>query len=404
MRRFLGWPLAVTAVVLAAACGGDDDDDAASTDAPATSSDATAAATTESAESAATSAPDATPPGTDAPTGNDFPEEIFGNLEGEVVWYDTSGGTTTEYRDQTIFGNFTEMTGVTTRADYNAGQTKYFATIDAGADIPWSMIEFGSKSEFDRAVEMGQVMKLDPEVVPFERMQDGTYTEYGIEVLRYGWNIAYNTDVYPDPASAPDSAADLFDTEAFPGKRCLFQWPGGTMELALMADGVAPEDLYPLDVERAFAKMDTVKEDTVWWLTGDESIRYLVDGECDLGMSWSGRVYNAVTKDGAPLAMTWNDSMVSFVYYGVPVGAPNPEAGQALISWWLRDLDGQREFVQLAPYPTPITQLDEEGYPEELAPWLPSGENLEDSVKEGIDFWKENLDPILAEFNTWVAS
>jgi putative spermidine/putrescine transport system substrate-binding protein len=411
MRRLLGGMVAFTAFALTvAACGDDDDDAGTATPTPTEAVEATdapspteAVTPTEPAGTTAESA--ATTPGTEAPAaGNDFPDEIFGDLDGEVVWYDTTGGTTTEYRENTIFANFTEATGVTTRGDFQAGQTKFFATYEAGADVPWSMIEFGSKAEFNRAVEQGLVMPLDTDIVPVDRMQDGAYTEYGIEVLRYGWNVVYNTDVYPDPATAPSTVADLFDTEKFPGKRCLFQWPGGTLEFALMADGVAPDDLYPLDVDRGFAKLDTVKDDTVWWLTGDESIRYLVDGECDLGMSWSSRVYNAVTKDGHPLAMTWNDSMVSYVYYGVPVGAPNPEAGMALISWWIRDLEGQREFVDLAPLPTPIKALDEEGYPDDLSPWLASGDNVEDSVKEGVEFWQENLDPILERFNTWVAT
>ena len=371
MRRILGATLAISAALWTVASGSDDTSDTA------------------------------------APTDAQFPEEIFGDLEGEAVWYDTSSGTTTEYRDQTIWANFSDFTGVTTRADYYPGQTQFFATVEAGADIPWSMIEFGSKSELDRAVEMGLVMPLDTSVVPVDQMVEGTYNEYGIQVLRYGWNVVWNTDVFPDPETAPSSVADLFDTEKFPGKRCIFEWPGGTYDLALMADGVAPEDLYPLDTERAIAKLDTIKDDIVWWLTGDESIRYVVDGECDLGFSWSGRVYNAVTNDGAPLAMTWTDSLVSHVWYGVPVGAPNPEAGMAMISWWIRDLEGQREFVQLAPYTTPIKALEEEGYPDELAPWLPAGENVADSVfetQESVEFWTENLEPILERFNEWVAS
>jgi putative spermidine/putrescine transport system substrate-binding protein len=238
-------------------------------------------------------------------------------------------------------------------------------------------------------------------------MEDGSYNDYGIEVLQYGWNIVWNTDVYPDPAAAPRTAADLFDAEKFPGKRCMFQWPGGTYDLALKADGVAPEELYPLDVERAKAKLDTIKDDIVWWITGDESMRYVIDGECDMGMAWSGRVYNAVTKDGAPLEMSWEDSAVSSVWYAVPVGAPNPEAGMALISWWIQDLDGQREFVQLAPYTTPIQALEEEGYPAELAPWLASGENTANSTRgtpESDQWWAENLDATLEDFNQWVAS
>ena len=98
---------------------------------------------------------------------------------------------------------------------------------------------------------------------------------------------------------APTSFADFFDTETFPGKRGAYDYvTGGLPEMALIADGVAPEALYPLDTDRAYKKMDTIKDDIVWWDTGAQSVQLTADGEVAMGMSWNGRLI-AAHEEGA---------------------------------------------------------------------------------------------------------
>jgi len=88
----------------------------------------------------------------------------------------------------------------------------------------------------------------------------------------------------------------------FPGRRALRNHPIATLEAALMADGVAPDKLYPLDVDRAFRKLEEIKPNvTVWWTSGAQSAQLLTTAEVDMVMAWNGRI-TALTKEGAKVA------------------------------------------------------------------------------------------------------
>jgi putative spermidine/putrescine transport system substrate-binding protein len=331
-----------------------------------------------------------------------FPPSTFGDLEGQVVWYDTNGGQATAARESTIFKHFTELTGVPVTSDYNKDTTKLIAGLEAG-QAPWNAIDFPAVGAYIHARDQGLLEPLDKSIIPVDRMEDGAYDEYGIYTARYGIVLAWNTDKLPESGPQPTSLKDLFNTEDFPGKRCMMNYPefGGTLEAALLADGVPREELYPLDVDRAFRKLDTIKDDIVWWNSGAESVQYLINGECDIGVTWSGRVFDEVRKNDAPLKMTWGDSVYTQTVYGIPKGAQNLKAAQAMLAMWILDEKGQQEFVSKFPYPTPIKGMS---YSEEIAQWLPVGENLETAVEEDGEYYAKNLDELSERFIAWQGS
>lgn len=112
-------------------------------------------------------------------------------------------------------------------------------------------------------------------------------------------------------------------------------------------------------------------------------------------------MYNAVTKDDAPLAISWNNSLYTTAVYAVPKGAPNADAGQAAIAMWLLDEQGQQDFVEAIPYTTAIKGLS---YPDALAEWLPAGANTEAAIEEDEAYYAENIGELADQFNTWVSS
>jgi putative spermidine/putrescine transport system substrate-binding protein len=333
-----------------------------------------------------------------------LPDAVRDGASGEIVWHDGSGGLTTRAREATIMKSYGEETGATVRSDYNSDMTKFFAAMDSGATIPWSMVEFPTKGDFLRAVQAGYLEKLDPAIVDISLLAEGSYDEYGVDVMNYGILLTFNTEAFAGKP-APTSMADLYDTEKFPGKRCLFNYPqfGGVLESALLADGVAKDELYPLDLDRAFAKLDTIKSDIVWWSNGDDAVRLLASGDCSMGIAWSGRVYGAVVNDKAPLKPIWDDSLYAQAVYAVPKGAPNAAAGQALIQYWLADVEGQKNFVAQIPYTTNLKALGADAYGPDLAAWLPAGDNLKGAVQEDADYYLKNLTDVVDRFNRWVA-
>ena len=147
-----------------------------------------------------------------------------------------------------------------------------------------------------RGGEQGLIEKLDFSKIPNAAAMPGAYrSPYSVAYEFYSSVLAYSQKKYPK-ANAPNSWADFWDVKKFPGRRALRNHPIATLEAALMADGVAPDKLYPLDVDRAFKKLEEIKPHiTVWWTSGAQSAQLLNDGEVDMEMAWNGRV-SAVAK------------------------------------------------------------------------------------------------------------
>ncbi|MEP7174449.1 MAG: extracellular solute-binding protein [Aestuariivirga sp.] len=340
-----------------------------------------------------------------SPTGAEvLSPEVKSKLSGELVWHDASGGATTRAREETVIKDFVDETGLTVKPDFNSDMTKFFAAMESGASIPWSLIEFPTKGDYLRARDAGYLEKLDTSVVDTSKLGKGAFDEFGVDVMRYGIVFTYNTDKFTKEA-APTSIRDLYDVKKYPGKRCLFKYPqfGGVVESALIADGVEGDKLYPLDLDRAFKKLDTIKSEILWWSNGDDAIRLMSSGECSMGIAWSGRVYNSVKNDKAPLAMVWKDSLYAQAVYAVPKGAPNAPAGQAMIAHFIGDTEGQKSLVQKITYTTDIVGLDATAYGDELAPWIVAGENADSAIVEDAAYYSKNISEVVDKFNRWVA-
>ena len=146
--------------------------------------------------------------------------------------------------------------------------------------------------------------------------------------------LAYNTE--KTAGKVPEGWADFFDTTKIPGKRGLWKYStGGVLEFALMADGVKPADLYTptLDVDRAIKKLDTIKDDIVWWESGAQSQELIGSGEVAMSMIWNGRGYSAKHTDNKPVEMQWNQQILTADYFVVPKGTPNKQVAMEFIAW-----------------------------------------------------------------------
>ncbi len=184
-----------------------------------------------------------------------------------------------------------------------------------------------------RGGEQGLVEKLDFNKMPNAAAMPAAYrNDYSVAYEFYSSVLAYSLKKYPDEASAPKSWADFWDVKKFPGRRALRNHPIATLEAALMADGVAPDKLYPLDVDRAFKKLEEIKPHiTVWWTSGAQSAQLLNDGEVDMIMAWNGRV-SALIKDGAKVAYTYNQGIMQSTSLCILKGAPNVQTAMKFVN------------------------------------------------------------------------
>jgi putative spermidine/putrescine transport system substrate-binding protein len=146
---------------------------------------------------------------------------------------------------------------------------------------------------------------------------------------------AWNTDTYAD--STPQSWADFWDVEKFPGKRAYRGKVAGALEPALMADGVPPEDVYKVldseeGIERAINKIRELKPNIdVFWSSGAQHAQLMKDGEVDMSTGWNGRFDNA-RKDGAKVAYSFNQALLDYDCFAIPKGAPNKDTAMAFLA------------------------------------------------------------------------
>ena len=221
----------------------------------------------------------------------------------------------------------------------------------------------------------------------------------GIDV--YSTVQGYRTDRFK--ARAPDSWADFWDVAAFPGRRSLRKNPIDTLEQALLADGVALDKLYPLDVARAFASLDRIKPHVeVWWTSGAQSSQLIQSGEVDLIALWNARA-QATVDAGAPVRIVWNQGLYSIEGWGIPKGCPKLDAARRFVRF-CADARQQAVFTETLAYGP--TNLDCYRYiPAARAALLPTApENLKLMTIARESWWSANRAAMNERFNTWILS
>ena len=224
---------------------------------------------------------------------------------------------------------YTELTGIQWQESEESSNATIRAQVEAG-DVTWDVVDVGN--DFGLAPHADLLEPLDYTLIKRDEILDGFAGDYRVADITYGVVLAYNTEL--TAGQVPEGWADFFDLTKFPGKRGLWKYSeGGVFEFALMADGVAPDELYPLDLERAIAKLDTIKSEIVWWESGAESQELIGSGEVAMSMIWNGRGWSAKNQDGNPVEMQWNQQILTADYFVVPKGTPNKQPAMEFIAW-----------------------------------------------------------------------
>lgn len=156
--------------------------------------------------------------------------------------------------------------------DTPAGFAKLTAMVQSG-NITTALIDLET-GELERANALGL---LDP--IDWDKVQPAPM--YADAKLPYGFGNSYFATVmtWRSDAKAPAGWRDFFDTVNFPGKRALPDYPGYLLPFAVIADGVDPDKVFPLDLDRAFKALEPIKEHAIWWQSGAQAPQLLKDNE-----------------------------------------------------------------------------------------------------------------------------
>ncbi|WP_136476715.1 ABC transporter substrate-binding protein [Pseudomonas sp. DG56-2] len=305
------------------------------------------------------------------------------------------GGSTQDAQKQAWAEPFSDASKVRVVQDGPTDYGKLKAMVESG-NVQWDVVDVEADFALRAAAE-GLLEPLDFNTIKRDRIDPRFVSDHGVGSFFFSFVLGYNEGKLG--ANKPLDWSALFDTSTYPGKRALYKWPSpGVLELALLADGVAADKLYPLDLDRAFKKLDTIKKDIVWWGGGAQSQQLLASGEVSMGQFWNGRVY-ALQQDGAPVGVSWKQNLVMADFLVVPKGAKNKEAAMKFLAE-ASSAKGQAEFANLTAY-APVN-LDSIGLLKpELASNLPTA-YAQDQVTLDFAYWAKNGPAIATRWNEWL--
>lgn len=305
------------------------------------------------------------------------------------------GGTTQDAQNAAWAEPFSAETGTQVLQDGPTDYGKIKAMVEAGA-VSWDVVDV----EGDYAVQAGKAGLLEPldfTIIDKSRLDPRFVTDHSVGSFYYSFVIGCNKDAV---AECPKTWADLFDTAKFPGKRTFYKWSApGVIEAALLADGVTPADLYPLDLDRAFKKLDAIKGDIIWWSSGAQSQQMLASAETPYGSFWNGRL-TALAESGITVETSWDQNITAADSLVVPKGAPNKEAAMRFIA--LATSPKAQAAMAAATGYAPIN-LDA---PAEMDPGVRAtlpDQQAETQVDADMAYWAEHRDEIGARWYAWQA-
>ena len=291
------------------------------------------------------------------------------------------------------FTPYANATGVKFTESEDSSNATIKSQVESG-QVTWDAVDVGN--DFGLNVNSDLLEPLDYTKIPGSEVLPGFAGKYRVADITYGVVLAYRTDMFN--GQAPQGWADFFDLQKFPGKRGIYDYSaGGVYEIALMADGVAPANLYPLDIPRAEKKLDTIKDSIVWWPGGAKSQELIDSGEVSMALMWNGRAWSAKNVDNKPVEIQWNQQILTADYWVVPKGTPNKDAAMDFIAWTICKQNNAAPSDSIPYGPTNKLAKPNPAKVKDLA-----ASNINDTTAYFNDQWLiDNTATLDNQFNAW---
>lgn len=314
---------------------------------------------------------------------------------GKLVIADNGGSLGSAIKEAYVLP-FEKSSGITVTGDTQdttVGPVK--AQVQAG-NVKWDVV-YLAPIDSALAAQEGLLEPINFSVVKNEGLRAGSTDKYRVAAMYSASVIGWNTKLLRNI----DAATALFDLKKYPGKRAIrTTTPYGVLEIALMADGVAPDKLYPLDIDRAFAKLDTIKKDTIFYTTNEQGVQLLASGEASIGILPNGRAYNA-KNNGQPIDITFQNGVMFVDYWVVPKGAKNSANAMKFLNS-LSNTEAQIKVGKIMAYGGNNPKADAQYDAKHQINMPTSAQNEPSLVKLDADWWAKNLTPVFKRWQQWL--
>lgn len=243
------------------------------------------------------------------------------------------GGAYAESQRRAYFIPFQDETGIAIEVVTHTGALQSLTRENQSERPDWDLVDL-ELAVLERACAQGALEKVSPS--DLADAEDGTSAaddflpgvlhECGVPSVAWSSTIVFDTRAFKK--AKPATAKDFFDVKRFPGKRALPRGPKYIFELALMADGVEPEDVYttlatPEGIVRALKVLDALRDNVVWWDRGHEPLAMLASGEATMALAFNGRIFSAIVAENKPFELIWDGQVFELDMWAIPKGTPH---------------------------------------------------------------------------------
>ena len=337
---------------------------------------------------------------------------------GESLTVVSWGGSYAQAVTKGYIDPFTAETGIDIGLeDYNGGLAQVRAQVESG-NVHWDIVDL----EIADAVSGCDEGILEPiDVALLAPAPDGTpatsdflpetLLECSVGTLLYSTVYAYNDALIT--GEKPATMEDFFDLERFPGRRGMRRVPFVNLEFALIADGVPIDRVYatldtPAGVDRAFSKLDTIKDRVVWWEAGAQPPQMLADGEVAMSTAYNGRIFNAQVLENQPFVIVWDGQVLDAGQLGIVAGTPNLETALEFVRYATtpESMAGVSRYIAYSPARQSglalVSTHAETGV--DMNPHMPTfPENTERVLRNDWLWWSDHMDEMNERFSAWLA-
>jgi putative spermidine/putrescine transport system substrate-binding protein len=313
------------------------------------------------------------------------------------------GGTVQDAYRKAYWDPYAALKGIKYVEDTtNGGLAKQKAMIETG-NVTWDVMQMEA-DEVAIACDEGLLADVDwTTLSSYKDSEPSMFTPCGVGAIVWSEVLTYDADKIKE---GPQSWADFWNVEKWPGKRGLRKTAKLTLELALMADGVAPADVYtvlatPEGQDRAFAKLDEIKPHIQWWESGAQPLEWLAAGSVAMTAAFNGRITTA-QGEGRNFPVVWNEQLFAIDYWAIMANSPNHDQAVDLVDY-MNSTGPQKLFAETIPYgianKEAMAQLD----PAVLAILPSAPENQKRALSLDTRFWIDHGQELSERFSNWVA-
>lgn len=305
--------------------------------------------------------------------------------------------------------------------DSSAEAVAKLRAMNEAGNITWDVVDVVAADAI-RLCDEGLALEIDGDT-QLAKAPDGTSADDDFGDLRvskcyipqivYSTTFGYRTDLVG--ATPPTNICDVFDLAKYPGKRSLEKRPINNVEWALLCDGVAKADIYDVlstdaGVAQALAKLDTIKDQVIWWSAGADTPQLLADGEVVMGSTYNGRLFALIEEQKQPVAMLWDAQVFDLDGWIIPTGL-SPEREKAALDYVFFATDTQRladqaKFISYGPARKSSAPLvgKHATLGIEMAPHMPTDpNNAKNTFLYNYEWWADNRDDLDAKFQAWLS-